>query len=375
MKLMPTVTQGVPATKAFYPISKAKQPQVSNVTADEGAPPIPGATGGGAQSLPGSIDLQAFFAAWGTDNEQFDVTKDGTVDAQDLSVFLGSAEQALIGQASPDQVIGSWGQPSGGGDVNGDGLVDGFDLALSLGNVTPPKEVTLAEGVQKAWGSNDTSYDLNKDGNVDGVDLALALGGQATSQNLSGGDAANPATSTATAETEGATATQAASQATGQAAEVAAKLTDAVLQAKDQDNDGSLTAAELKSSSALLGRADLDGDKAISRDELQARLTSEFARASTKPEPDFNRVTSKWAQALLRTDSASVQARNAYASGANSVTNKLYQKLAASGFAQTPPSNLSKLVQGLGMNDRDRASVMRGLANRYPKGLGVSAQA
>lgn len=35
MKLMPTVLQGVPATKAFYPISKAKQPQAPNVTADE----------------------------------------------------------------------------------------------------------------------------------------------------------------------------------------------------------------------------------------------------------------------------------------------------------------------------------------------------
>lgn len=370
MKLMPTVSQGVPATKAFYSLNKVQKPQ-GPTNAVEGAAEgasVPAATGGGAQSLPGEIDLQAFFAAWGTDNAQFDVTKDGTVDGQDLAMFLGSAEGPLNGQASPNQVIGSWGNPAGGGDVNGDGVVDGFDLALSLGNVdAPAKETALADGVQKAWGTDNDEYDLNGDGTVDGSDLAIALGGNNATQDL------NASSGSATDDTAAAeSATQQASQQMGEAA---TKLTDAVLQTKDGNGDGELTAVELGTATELLAGADVDASQSISRDELQSTLTSMLGNAASKSSADFSTITSKWAQALLRTDSKGLQARSAYAKGASPLADRLYEKLAAGGFSQSPPSNIMKLVQGLTSNDSQRASVLRGLANRYPNGLGVSATA
>lgn len=372
MKMMPTVSQGVPANKAFFPISKAQKPQGTIAGTADGA--VGAATGGGAQSMPTEIDLQAFFAAWGTDNAQFDATKDGTVDGQDLSLFLGSATQQLGKQATPDQVLGSWGQQNGGGDVNGDGTVDGFDLALTLGQATQaPKNSPLADGVQKAWGTNNKAYDLNGDGTVDGTDLAMALGQGSANGMVNGGTM--DGTGTSNGNTDDDSVGQPATQAAAQAGEVAAKLTDAVLQAKDANGDGELTASELQSAAGYVADADKDGDSAISRDELQSRLTSVLSNASAKSTTDFNAVTTKWAQALLKSDNAAVHARNAYGTGTSALANQLYSKLAANGFSNMPPSNLAKLVQGLGINDAQRTSVMRGLANRYPNGLGISAQA
>ncbi len=384
MKIMPTVTQGIPAAQAFHSIGKVQKPQVGTLADPAANAPGQAATGGGAQSLPGEIDLQAFFAAWGTDNEQFDVTKDGTVDGEDLAVFLGSAQQSLGKSANPDQVVASWGQPNGAGDLNGDGTVDGFDLALSLGAVTQSKETTLAEGVQKAWGTTETAYDLNGDGTVDGLDLAIALGGKGPQQPLQAGADATPASSNANAvDADVEAVTQASTGAPeDQAASAAAKLTDAVLQVKDANGDGELAANELGASAAYLKEADLNATGSLSREELQAKLTNELSTAATRTNADLSAVTAKWAQALLRSDTTAIRARNAYGvsggrtdAGAGAIADRLYDRLAKSGFDRTPPSNLMKLVQGLGMRDGERSQVLRGLAQKYPNGLGVSAKA
>ncbi len=383
MKIMPTVTQGIPAAQAFHSIGKVQKPQVGTLSDPASAGGAgQAATGGGAQSLPGEIDLQAFFAAWGTDNEQFDVTKDGTVDGEDLAVFLGSAQQSLGKSATPDQVVASWGQPNGSGDLNGDGTVDGFDLALSLGSASASKESTLAEGVQKAWGTTESAYDLNGDGTVDGLDLAIALGGKGPEQPLQAGAAATPASSNANAvDADVEALTQASTGAPEEdAAATAVKLTDAVLQAKDTNGNGELAAEELGSAAAYLKGADVNATGSLSREELQAKLTAEFSTAATRTNADLSAVTAKWAQALLRSDTTAIRARTAYGvSGgrneAGAVTDRLYDRLAKSGFDRTPPTNLMKLVQGLGMRDGERTQVLRGLAQKYPNGLGVSAKA
>ena len=369
MKILPTVSQGVPATKAFFPVNPAAKVQkpVTGVASD-GAP-TQSATGGGAQALPGQIDLQAFFAAWGTDSEQFDVTKDGVVDAQDLSVFLGAVTEKKT--ASPDQIIQNWGTPAGSADLNGDGTVDAIDLAMSLGDVqaNPASQQNLADAVQKAWGSNNSQYDLNGDGSVDGFDLAMALNTPATPATLSAGDSGQLSS--------GATAN--GTEPPAEVAQAAAVVTDAVLGAKDGDGDGTLTANELKAGMAYVSSADVNNDASISREELQSKLASEFATAASTG-ADMKQVSAKWADALLRSDSAAVLAKNAYGNGrSDAMVTKLYDRLAASGFARTPPSNLNSLVQnltqGMGMNDSQRMSLLRGLANRYPNGLGVSATA
>ena len=408
MKILPTVSQGVPATKAFFSVtdaSRLRRTQAVDGTGSSG--PNPAITGGGAQALPTEIDMQAFFAAWGTDSEQFDVTKDGTVDAKDLAVFLGAAGEKKT--ATPQEVIDSWGQPSGAGDLNGDGTVDAVDLAMALGDVQGPavsSSQSLVDGVQTAWGTDNPQFDLNGDSTVNGADLAIALGSveaQGTPPPPSLVDGVQQAWGTdnpqfdlngdgtvngtdlgiALGGVQTPTATAMASEAQpqdaiDQAAKSAAHLTEAVFGTKDGDGNGSLTASELASGLPYIGGADTNADSAISRDELQARLTAEFGKAASAG-VSMETVASKWADALLRSDTTAIRAKSAYSDASGSLVNRLYDRLASSGFDRTPPSNLNRLVQGLtqglGMNDSQRASLMRGLANRYPQGLGLSAKA
>ncbi len=352
MKLMPTVSQGVPSTKAFFPTKAANKPALNGAAAVD---PAQAPTGGAAQSLPGQVDLQAFFAAWGTNNEQFDVTKDGTVDGKDLGMLLGAAADPAS-LPNQQQVIDSWGNPTGGGDINGDGKVDGVDLAMALGNAQPSPEQGLVDGVQKNWGSNNTKFDLNQDGTVDGSDLALALGG---AKAVDSKPAMEP------------------TKISGPAAQAAAAITEAVFAMRDDAENGEIETTSLPQASTYLGKVDQNGDGKIAREELQQRLGTELDKVAQSSATDLKDATQRWTSVLLGNgDARMAQAKSAYAKSTSSsgLANRLFDTLASSGFAKSPPRNLDQLVGGITGSRAQRAQLLRDLANKYPSGLGVSAQ-
>jgi hypothetical protein len=230
--------------------------------------------GGPSQSIPSNVDLQQFFAAWGTSDANFDMTKNGVVDGEDLAIFLSNSQPA---PASPTTVLEQWGSATnqaGGGDVNGDGNVDGADLALALGNVKPSAQDQLIAGVQKAWGSSETSYDFNKDGTVDGTDLGMVLSGEVTSPI----EAADPAA-------------------------IATKITDAVFAAQDIDQDAEIVADELPASGAkLAAKLDADRDGVIGRDELRDRIAQELSQIKERsPNANVSAIAQRWLGHFLGT--------------------------------------------------------------------------
>ncbi len=242
---------------------------------------------GGPLTTPGGpLDLQQFFAAWGTPNAKFDLSKDGTVDAKDLALYLGNASGKSVPkpQVTAQDVLNSWGQTSGAGDINGDGTVDAVDLGLALGDAKPANNQDAAVGVQKSWGTSNPTYDLNKDGTVDGTDLGLALGG---------GSQPSPASPESVAD----------------------KLVSALFTTHDADQDDQLSVEELPASSAkLAGKADTDRDGVIGREELRAQLTQELTQVQTRrPDADLSRIADRWMNAFLgRADPQAIAARGAY---------------------------------------------------------------
>jgi Ca2+-binding EF-hand superfamily protein len=284
MKIPSTTSSLLPASRAFLAQRATNRaPAAPNVTAQEPGT-ITGATGGPAQALPPQANLQGIFAAWGTPNPQYDVTKDGTVDAKDLAMFLGATEQTT----TPQDVLDNWGQ-AGAGDINGDGAIDGIDLALALGAVQAPANQGLVDGVKKAWGTDNTEYDLTKDGTVDGADLAVALGGGSIAAN---GDV------------------------NSQAAGAATQVTNAVFNATDLDNDGAISTGEAPQVAKFLSKLDANNSGTIAKTELQDKLSTEFASLkSQRPTLDLNSVASRWIDSLLGRGNPQVNAaRSAYQS-------------------------------------------------------------
>jgi hypothetical protein len=133
------------------------------------------------------VNLDDFFAAWGSSDSSFDIDNSGTVDAQDLSMFLGMGEPT--GPPAPGStadIQAQWGTVGHStGDLNGDYIVDGLDLALSLGDgpigpgITQPEQPadTPLQSILDNWGTDEASTDLNSDGNTSGSDLAMLLSG------------------------------------------------------------------------------------------------------------------------------------------------------------------------------------------------------
>ena len=140
------------------------------------------------------VNLEEFFAAWGSSDAAFDIDNSGTVDGGDLSIFLGiSPPNGASGPPAPgstQDVESQWGTVGHStGDLNGDYVVDGLDLALSLGdtsqsNITqgqmPSDGQSPLQSILDNWGTAEESSDLNADGTTSGSDLAMLL------SNLSG---------------------------------------------------------------------------------------------------------------------------------------------------------------------------------------------
>ena len=143
----------------------------------------------GCHGYANEIDMEAFFAAWGSTDSHFDVDANGVVDGGDLTILLaGQNPQPMAG--SVDDVLSQWGmQGESTADVTGDGIVDGEDLVLALAGpaVDEPAEAPEEDGVEHQtkletlladWGTDAARSDLTGDGIVDGLDLSFLLGGR-----------------------------------------------------------------------------------------------------------------------------------------------------------------------------------------------------
>ena len=138
------------------------------------------------------VNLDDFFAAWGSSDSAFDIDNSGTVDGSDLSMFLGMSQPSdPNGPPAPgsvEDIHAQWGTVGHStGDLNGDYIVDGLDLALSLGDAPSLGDVTQAPAEAESnsplqslldnWGSTEESTDLDADGMTSGSDLSLLLSG------------------------------------------------------------------------------------------------------------------------------------------------------------------------------------------------------
>lgn len=132
------------------------------------------------------VCLDDFFAAWGSSNSNFDIDNSGSVDAQDLAMFLGMAgPSGPPAPGSTEDIQSQWGTLGHStADLNGDYIVNGADLALSLGE-SPIVEITMApdsdtsplQSLLENWGTNASNTDLDSNGTTSGSDLALLLSG------------------------------------------------------------------------------------------------------------------------------------------------------------------------------------------------------
>lgn len=151
--------QGARQTSATLPTA-----QVVGTTSSETAPPI-------AASTP--IDMDAFMAAWGSDDATWDIDGSGKVDGTDLGAMLAAQSAAASGDGQLEALLGAWGTADPDWDLNGDGMVNGIDLGMHLnGEVGSVAAQSISlDGFSGAWGTDDPAYDLNGDGVVDGADL------------------------------------------------------------------------------------------------------------------------------------------------------------------------------------------------------------
>ena len=155
--------------------------------------------GPGCHGVANVIDMDAFFAAWGSTDSQYDMDANGIVDGADLTILLaGQSDQPMPG--SVDDVLQQWGvEGDSTADLNADGIVDGADLMVALsGSVTDQSGTQEQESQAPAediesdlpsrlvdlladWGSDAARSDYTGDGIVDGLDLSFLLGGNAPS--------------------------------------------------------------------------------------------------------------------------------------------------------------------------------------------------
>ncbi len=172
----------------------ATRPDIASLTAANGARPLSNSvptaaivpTQTPAETAPPTaastpLDMDAFFAAWGSDDLTWDVDGSGSVDGNDLGRLLSAQAEAASGDADLEGLLGAWGTADPDWDLNGDGTVNGVDLGIHLdggsaaGETAGSTESMTAEGFEAVWGTNDATYDLNGDGVVNGVDLGEFL--------------------------------------------------------------------------------------------------------------------------------------------------------------------------------------------------------
>ena len=175
------VPMQLPHTGGFKPRATGAVSDFGHMVKD--AAPIPPQESDCEGSV-NQVDMDAFFAAWGTDNAEFDIDNNGVVNGADLAVFLSASNSVIAG--SVDDIYAQWGfQGESTADLNGDLIVDGEDLALALAeneesvaqDESGQPALTKLEILLSDWGTNERRSDLNNDNIVDGLDLSILLGG------------------------------------------------------------------------------------------------------------------------------------------------------------------------------------------------------
>jgi Ca2+-binding EF-hand superfamily protein len=151
------------ARRPLIPTPQTGDRSKPTITVQRPTPPTSTPTQGSAP-----ISQEGFNKVWGTDNADYDLNGDGTVDVQDLIQFINGG-----GTQTPEEPSQDPAQP----------------LTLSTGTTLPstaaadepegeePNAITI-EGLFKAWGTDNADYDLNGDGRVNVEDLIQFLTGQ-----------------------------------------------------------------------------------------------------------------------------------------------------------------------------------------------------
>jgi Ca2+-binding EF-hand superfamily protein len=253
------------------------------------------------------LTIEGLEAAWGTDDERYDLNGDGTVNVRDLL--------ALLAQMSHSP-------PAGDGEVADSGGAPGIDPE-NPGGVTPPlppeEDELTVEGLTEAWGTDDPRYDLNLDGTVNVQDLLALLAQMSEAKPETEPDVA-PAVVTSNQDVP-------ADDVLGEPTPL-----DLLLKAWGTDNPD----------------YDLNLDGVVDVQDLLAMLAE-----------------------LSGGQSGSFTDRAAVTGTVPSTAASLVSRLEAAGYTEQPPSNIHELISQLNLPATERASVLSQLADRYPQGLGL----
>jgi hypothetical protein len=206
---MSSITQSVLPPVAHHLKSEPDPPkkveQAANFqTVMQGEILSPEQSSTGCHGHANELDMDAFFAAWGSTDSHYDVDANGIVDGGDLTILLaGQSDQPMAG--SVDDVMQQWGvEGESTADLNADGIVDGADLVMALAGPPTPQESESSEQIEADhptklealladWGSDAARSDFTGDGIVDGLDLSFLLGGGVGSNGAQGSTVAEEA--------------------------------------------------------------------------------------------------------------------------------------------------------------------------------------
>lgn len=123
----------------------------------EGSPSATAIDEGKVIEDPGPLTVEGLREAWGTDNPQYDLNGDGTVDALDMLALLAQLRDEPTPEAN---------------NIFAQGGVSSSDAPGAPG---AGEEQLSIEGLREAWGTDDARYDFNADGTVDSLDMLAFL--------------------------------------------------------------------------------------------------------------------------------------------------------------------------------------------------------
>ncbi|MHC4793968.1 MAG: hypothetical protein GWP75_06420 [Planctomycetia bacterium] len=350
-----------------------------------------------------TLDMDAFMAAWGSDDQTWDVDGSGMVDGTDLGTLLSVQSAADAGDADLQALLGAWGTSDPDWDLNADGIVDGLDLGVYLeggvGDSPPTNQELSVEGFVAAWGSSDPAYDLNADGIVDGQDLGQYLEQQMDStvdpnqleQFMSAwgsDDAAFDLNGDGTVDgvdlglfLEQAQGTQLPSNAVPdlpmKTEHVVSQIVDEVMSRFDGAGDGRIALNEIGLPTEMARLFDLDGNEFLDRSEFSRMVSMDAKALYDGTDASLASLSQRWndildpdpiQQANQSHAASRIQAApsitDARTFGTASATERVADILTSLGH-ESLPSNLSDVLQGLKLPGVSSEAIMERLMQEH----------